>query len=156
MTDVMIWLLTTVHVIVALVLVILVLMQKSHDQGVGATFGGGVTESVFGAGTTSALVKMTIWCAGIMLGTTLILAILHSHRDVNNAASISQKVLQSAPPQVPSGSATPMLPGQPMGQGANGTLTPSSSGVQLATPPPAAPVTPDVEKKQPAAAETKP
>lgn len=94
--TILIWILTVVHVLVALVLVGLVLMQKSHDQGVGAAFGAGVTDSVFGAGTTTALVRMTIWCACIMLGTTLLLAVLHSRRSVETG-SVMQRTLQSAP-----------------------------------------------------------
>ena len=67
--NILIGFLTAVHVLVALFLIVLVLMQKSSEQGVGAAFGGG---------TTTALVRMTIWCACIMLATTLILAVLHS------------------------------------------------------------------------------
>ena len=94
--SVLIGILTVIHVLVALALIGLVLMQKSQDQGVGAAFGGGVTETVFGAGTTTALVKMTIWCACIMLGTTLLLAILHSKRS-GGGESLMQKAIQSAP-----------------------------------------------------------
>jgi preprotein translocase subunit SecG len=95
MTNVLIWVLTAVHVIVALFLIVLVLMQKSQDQGVGAAFGGGMTESVFGAGTTTALMRLTIWCAAIMLSSTLILAVLHSRRE--GGQSVIDKALQSAP-----------------------------------------------------------
>ena len=94
--TIMIWVLTAVHVIVALVLVGIVLMQKSQDQGVGAAFGSGVTDSVFGAGTTTALVRMTIWCACIMLGTTLLLAVLHSRRGTESG-SVMQKVIATMP-----------------------------------------------------------
>ena len=94
--TIMIWVLTAVHVVVALFLIGIVLMQKSQDQGVGAAFGSGVTDSVFGAGTTTALVRMTIWCACIMLGTTLLLAILHSRRS-NETGSVMQKVIQTMP-----------------------------------------------------------
>jgi preprotein translocase subunit SecG len=97
----MIGILTAVHVLVALALVFVVLMQKSQDQGVGAAFGGGVTDTVFGAGTTTALVRMTIWCACIMLGTTLLLAVLHSRRGGNQ--SVMERAAQSAP-------AAPALP----------------------------------------------
>ncbi len=93
--SVLIGILTAIHVLVALALIGLVLMQKSQDQGVGAAFGGGVTETVFGAGTTTALVRMTIWCACIMLGTTLLLAILHTKR--GGSESLMQKAVQSAP-----------------------------------------------------------
>ena len=94
--TILIWILTTVHVIVALFLVGIVLMQKSQDQGVGAAFGSGVTDSVFGAGTTTALVRMTIWCACIMLGTTLLLAVLHSRRGTESG-SVMQKVIATMP-----------------------------------------------------------
>ena len=108
--TILIWILTAVHVLVALFLVGLVLMQKSQDQGVGAAFGSGVTDSVFGAGTTTALVRMTIWCACIMLGTTLLLAVLHSRRS-NESGSVLQRALQSAPsataPAIPQVAPTP-------------------------------------------------
>lgn len=94
--TILIWILTAIHVVVALFLIGIVLMQKSQDQGVGAAFGSGVTDSVFGAGTTTALVRMTIWCACIMLGTTLLLAVLHSRRS-DNTGSVLQRALQSAP-----------------------------------------------------------
>ena len=95
--NILIWILTAIHVIVALFLIGIVLMQKSQDQGVGAAFGGGVTDSVFGAGTTTALVRITIWCASIMLGTTLLLAVLHSRRGNTESGSVLQRALQSAP-----------------------------------------------------------
>jgi preprotein translocase subunit SecG len=94
--NVLIVLLTAVHVLVALFVIILVLMQKSSEQGVGAAFGGGMTETVFGAGTTTALVRMTIWCACLLLATTLILAVLHSHRS-RTGGSLMQRVISSTP-----------------------------------------------------------
>jgi preprotein translocase subunit SecG len=123
--SVLIGILTVVHVLVAMALIGLVLMQKSQDQGVGAAFGGGVTETVFGAGTTTALVRMTIWCACIMLGTTLLLAILHTRRGGNE--SLMQKAIQTAPV-----SQAPVQPALPM------TL-PEKTDTAPATP---APVTP--------------
>jgi len=106
--GVLIGFLTVVHILVAVFLVVLVLMQKSKDQGVGAAFGGGVTESVFGAGTTTALVRMTIWCACIFLGSSLLLAMLHS-RHGGMRESLMQKVVGSAPISAPV-SAPPTAP----------------------------------------------
>lgn len=107
--GILIGVLTAVHVLVALFLIMLVLMQKSQDQGVGAAFGGGVTDTVFGAGTTTALVRMTIWCACIMLGTTLLLAMLHTRRGGHE--SLIQKSLQTSP--MPASSQLPSLPMAP-------------------------------------------
>ncbi len=95
--GILIGFLTVVQVLVALFLIILVLMQKSKDQGVGAAFGGATTEAVFGAGTTTALVRMTIWCACIFLGTSLLLAVLHAHRSGETGKSLMQRAIETAP-----------------------------------------------------------
>jgi len=132
--NILIGLLTAIHVVVALAMIGLVLMQKSSEQGIGAAFGGGVTETVFGGGTTTALVRMTIWCACILLGTTLILAVLHSHR-TGGGESLMQRTSQTAPAtpmQVPSASQQPNAPLTPL---------PASTPVETPSAPSAAPAT---------------
>src|SRR5437870_625164 len=125
--NILIGLLTVIHVLVALFMIVLVLMQKSKDQGVGAAFGGGITETVFGAGTTTALVRLTIYCACALLGTTLILAVLHSHRNRSSGGSLMQKSLRSAPASTPQPSLPlqPELPKQPATTPAPGTPAPA-------------------------------
>jgi preprotein translocase subunit SecG len=105
--TILIWLFTAIHLLVAVFLIILVLMQKSKDQGVGAAFGGGMTDTVFGAGTTTALVRMTIWCACILLATTLILAVLHSRR---SGSTTSRSLMQRAATPVSAPAALPSPP----------------------------------------------
>ncbi|MBM3858749.1 MAG: preprotein translocase subunit SecG [Verrucomicrobia bacterium] len=107
--NILIWILTTIHVIIAAVLVVLVLMQKSSDQGVGAAFGGQMTETVFG-GSITPLVRMTIYCACILLATTLTLAVLHSRRSGQTQAPSLLNKLQQTAPAVPGGAA-PAIPG---------------------------------------------
>lgn len=144
--GILIGILTAVHVVVALVIIMLVLMQKSSEQGVGAAFGAGMTDTVFGAGTSSALQRMTIWCACALLATTLILAVLHSHRTASSGSSLMQKAIQSAPAPAP---AMPVLPGaepKPMTPAPTTPAAPATPGVQAvpsATPTPA----PAAEKK---------
>ena len=141
---------TAVHIVVALFVILLVLMQKSSEQGVGAAFGGGMTETVFGAGTTTALVRMTIWCAGALLATTLILAVLHSHR-TKTGGSLMRRSLATMPaaPSGPSGGEAPAFPfaSQPTAPVApnSGTATPSTIA-----PPPTAPAQPVPATSQPA------
>jgi preprotein translocase subunit SecG len=108
--NIIIGLLTGIHILVAVILVVLVLMQKSQDQGVGAAFGGQMTETVFG-GSITPLVRMTIWCACILLGTTLLLAVLHSRRDRTGAGGALRRAVQTAPttPATPA-PAVPILP----------------------------------------------
>ena len=136
--NILIWVLTAIHIVVATVLVILVLMQKSSDQGVGAAFGGQMTETMFG-GSITPLVKMTIWCACILLATTLTLAVLHSRRSGQSHQGLS---LMNKPQQ-----SAPAVPGAPAtGGGAAGTKpeqiptpapAPASTPVPVSTPAPA-------------------
>jgi preprotein translocase subunit SecG len=131
--SILIGLLTAVHVLVALFVVLLVLMQKSSEQGVGAAFGGGMTETVFGAGTTTALVRMTIWCACLLLATTLILAVLHSHR-TKTGGSLMRRTLATMP-------ATPTSPAseQPAFPFASQPPAPATPNTGTTTPSAAAP-----------------
>ena len=145
--NVLIGLLTAVHVLVALVLIILVLMQKSSEQGIGAAFGGGVTETVFGGGTTTALVRMTIWCACIMLGSTLVLAVLHA-RHGGAGESLMQRTLQSAPMPAPVASQPPNLPLSPAGAAAPSEAKPQPPALPSSS---AGAPTPGETKPQPPA-----
>jgi preprotein translocase subunit SecG len=148
MNGFMIGIFTAVHIVVALFVILLVLMQKSSEQGVGAAFGGGMTETVFGAGTTTALVRMTIWCAGALLATTLILAVLHSHR-TKAGGSLMQRSLATMPaaPASPSGEA----PAFPF---ASQAPAPAASGTTPVTP--AAPAASEPTAATPAATPTAP
>ena len=42
---------------------LVIMMQRSKQEGLGAAFGGGITESVWGAQTSNVLVKATVWAA---------------------------------------------------------------------------------------------
>jgi preprotein translocase subunit SecG len=79
MSNFLIGFLTVVHMIAALFLILLILMQKSHEQGVGAAFGGGIADTMLG-GSVTPLVKMTIYCAVAILITTVTLGFLNSKR----------------------------------------------------------------------------
>jgi preprotein translocase subunit SecG len=148
--NILIGILTAVHVLVALFVIVLVLMQKSSEQGVGAAFGGGVTETVFGAGTTTALVRMTIYCACALLATTLILAVLHSHRG-KGGGSLMQRPLATMPMSPAPQSAFP-LTSQPSAPASSETVPvmPATSTQAPAAQPQDAPAT------TPAAPEKKP
>ena len=136
--GILIGILTVAHVLVAVFLIVLVLMQKSSEQGVGAAFGGGMTETVFGAGTTTALVRMTIWCACLLLATTLILAVLHSHRG-RSSGSLIERTLSTTPMAPASQPAFP-LASQPSTAPATPTpvapVAPAASGQAPTTPQP--------------------
>ena len=61
--SILLGILTFVLILVSLFLVLIVLMQKSKDGGMGATLGGGAAEAAFGADTTNVLSQATKYSA---------------------------------------------------------------------------------------------
>src|SRR6266513_3172109 len=84
--NLLINLLSVFFVLVALLMVLVILMQRPKSEGLGAAFGGGVTENIFGAQTTNVLVKFTTWLAGIFFAITFALSILYAHRGTSDSA----------------------------------------------------------------------
>lgn len=80
MINIAIYILLGVNILVCILLTLLILMQKPRSEGLGAAFGGGFTESIFGAQTSDVLTKGTIWLGSIFMVLTLVLALLYSHR----------------------------------------------------------------------------
>src|SRR5947199_6316510 len=72
--------LLAIYVLVALLMLLVILMQRPKSEGLGAAFGGGVTENIFGAQTTNVLVKFTAWLAGIFFALTFTLSVLYAHK----------------------------------------------------------------------------
>ena len=69
--------LTTLHVTVCIVLIIVVLLQRGKGSDIGAALGGGGSNTVFGSrGAGNFLTKMTTVCAIIFMTTSLSLAYL--------------------------------------------------------------------------------
>lgn len=95
--------LVTLHVIVCLMIILVVLMQRPRSEGLGAAFGGGMTENLFGAQTTHVLAKFTTWLAAAFFGLTLLLSILTSRASGGKTAI--QESLMNAP--IPQASASP-------------------------------------------------
>lgn len=73
-------------VLVSLLMVLVILMQRPKSEGLGAAFGGAVTENIFGAQTTNVLVKFTTWLAGIFFALTFGLSVLYAHRSTADSA----------------------------------------------------------------------
>src|SRR5246500_4344035 len=72
--------LLAIYVLAALLMLLVILMQRPRSEGLGAAFGGGVTENIFGAQTTNVLVKFTSWLVAIFFALTFALSILYSHK----------------------------------------------------------------------------
>src|SRR5229473_7723877 len=78
--TILINILLAIYVLDALLMLLVILMQRPKSEGLGAAFGGGVTENIFGAQTTNVLVKFTAWLAGIFFALTFALSILYAHK----------------------------------------------------------------------------
>jgi preprotein translocase subunit SecG len=80
-TNIAIYFLLTCYVLDCAFMGLVIMMQRSKQEGLGAAFGGGFTESVFGAQTSAVLIKATVWAAVIFFGLSITLARLYSHLD---------------------------------------------------------------------------
>jgi len=86
-------------VLVALLMVLVILMQRPKSEGLGAAFGGAVTENIFGAQTTNVLVKFTTWLAGIFFALTFALSVLYAHHSVASSAFRRELMKTQGAPQ---------------------------------------------------------
>src|SRR5437016_7926247 len=100
----LIGLLTVVLVLNCLLLILLVLIQlPKKEAGAGIAFGGAATDALFGAGSGTALTKITKYCAGLFLGLALFLSILNAHHGTGGDSLANKLRLKAsvAPPVVP-------------------------------------------------------
>jgi preprotein translocase subunit SecG len=129
--------LLAIYVLIALLMLLLILMQRPKSEGLGAAFGGGVTENIFGAQTTNVLVKFTAWLAGIFFALTFALSVLYSHKTSRDTGLRRELLRQQtagqtspAAPVNPNAPAVP-APGAPVIPATSAAPNPSTT----ATPP---------------------
>jgi preprotein translocase subunit SecG len=97
-----------IHVIVCIALIMIVLLQTGKGADMGAAFGGGGSQTLFGStGASTFLSKATTVAAIVFMLTSLALAYMSSHR---TAASIMKgtrpPVEEPAAPTAPGDNAT--------------------------------------------------
>ena len=116
-------LILVIHVLVAAAIVALVLIQHGKGADVGAAFGAGASNTMFGSqGSTSFLMKVTAALAAVFFATSLTLGYMNSHvvkrnglLDLPDTAPVTMpmKKVQQSQPITKSGAAdsfTPSLP----------------------------------------------
>ena len=104
--TILINLLLVIWMVVAGLMILVILMQRPKSEGLGAAFGGAVTENIFGAQTTNVLTKITGWLAGIFFALTFALSILYAHR-AGAESALSRELKKSA--ALPQSSASPIV-----------------------------------------------
>ena len=109
------------YIFVCALMMLVILMQRPKSEGLGAAFGGGVTENIFGAQTTNVLTKITGWLAAIFFILTFGLSILYAHK--GNTRSDLRRELEKGQVPPPAASATPAA----VAPGASATPNPGPS-----------------------------
>jgi preprotein translocase subunit SecG len=122
-------------VLVAALMVLVILMQRPKSEGLGAAFGAGVTENIFGAQTTNVLVKFTTWLAGIFFALTFALSVLYAHHSVASSA-FRRELMKTQPAQTspaPAGPQSSSSPGTTPAQ-ASPAVSPAASEAPTGSP----------------------
>jgi preprotein translocase subunit SecG len=115
--------LLTVHMMLALALIGVVLLQRS-EGGLGGLGGGGGSGFMTARGSANLLTKTTRWLAGIFMATSLVLAWIAVHDHVSKSNIIPATPPVEAPGDQTSGAA---------GNSAPATGTGSTTGTQPTT-----------------------
>src|SRR5947209_5604811 len=136
--SILINLLLAVWCLVALLMILVILMQRPKSEGLGAAFGGGVTENIFGAQTTNVLVKFTSYLAGFFFLITFILSILYAHQSIHKSMLRQELMKDSAQPAA-SASPTVAGPAASVSPAPAGTVAPSASPQATAASPAGSP-----------------
>src|SRR5438034_9874677 len=95
-----------IYVFVAVLMMLVILMQRPKMEVLDAAFGGGVTENIFGAQTTNVLTKITGWLAAIFFLLPFVLSLLYARKA--NAPSNLTRRLEAESTPVPAASVTPV------------------------------------------------
>lgn len=77
--------LLVIFVVICLLMSVLILMQRPKQEGLGAAFGGGVTDQVFGARTTNVLQRGTVYLGSLFFILAITLSILVSKQSKKNS-----------------------------------------------------------------------
>jgi preprotein translocase subunit SecG len=109
---------------------LVIMMQRSKQEGLGAAFGGGFTESVWGAQTSQVLA--TVWAAILFFVLSITLARLYSVRAslMEEGSPVQQELLKPVAPATPAPTTTPAAP----------ATTPAAPANAATQPAPVAPV----------------
>jgi preprotein translocase subunit SecG len=141
-------LILVIHIIVCIALILIILLQTGKGADIGAVFGGGSSQTLFGStGATPFLSKVTIGAATVFMITSIILTYFSG-----KGIQVEKSVVTSPP-----GAEEPMVPGgaptsQPVTEGQTGAAIPKPEG----NAPEKLPSAPAATQSQPAAPSTQP
>ncbi|MEI6562704.1 MAG: preprotein translocase subunit SecG [bacterium] len=113
-----------IEIVTALLLIGIILLQKTKDEGLGLAFGAGVGETLFGSRAGNVLTKITVTLAIIFLADTLAIGYMASGRMASGSVIDRLPVGREIPAQ--------NVPAQP-----SPLAIPAASGDAIPAPAPA-------------------
>src|SRR5215469_4171220 len=123
--SILIPVLLAVLVIVCILLTLVILMQRPRSEGLGAAFGSGMTENIFGAQTTTVLTKATVYLGGAFFAVTLLLTILTAKQGAERRIGVLEdEARKAAHAATPAASPSPVASPSPA---ASPSATPAMS-----------------------------
>lgn len=87
--------LITLLVLVTLLLIVVILMQRPKSEGLGAAFGSGMTDNLFGTQTTNILNRLTVWLGVFFFSLSLIISIVYV-KSSSGLTPIQKQLLQQS------------------------------------------------------------
>ena len=108
-------LLSIIHVVVCLILILIVLLQSGKGADLAGAFGGGGSQTAFGArGTATFLSKVTTGAAIVFMLSSFSLSLFKAHerRGSSIMSGASQPVQKPAAPTTPATAPVPATPVQ--------------------------------------------
>ena len=106
-------LLLVLHLVLAITIVILVLLQQGKGADMGAAFGGGSSQSLFGArGSSNFLSRTTSITVTLFFTTSLVLAFLYTRTGEQNSV-ISGSVMEQSSIEQSENASTHAIPIEP-------------------------------------------
>ena len=142
--SIVIPILLSILAIVCVLLTLVVLMQRPKNEGLGAAFGSGVTENIFGAQTATVLTKATVYLGCIFFGLTLLLTVLTARQSMDRRVGVLEsEVRKAAALPTPKTTASAAVAGSPQASASvaaspalASSATPLSSATASASPSP--------------------
>ncbi len=119
-------LLLAIHIISCTGVILIVLLQAGKGASLGAAFGGGSSQTMFGTGSATFIGRITWVMAGAFMATSLLLTLISPWGD--NGAGLGGGVLQEEPIAAPplGETSAPLAPGTlPSGTEFTGDLGPA-------------------------------
>jgi preprotein translocase subunit SecG len=107
--------LTTLHILVCFILVVVIMLQSGSAADLAGAFGGAGSQTAFGPrGAATFLSRATTWCAIVFMMTSLALSVKRAPAGTFSTGSILEQTQKSAPPPAKTAPKAPVqVPPQP-------------------------------------------